>query len=143
MTPFSTRADIAHLGATGYELDTTTFTDKDKEDVKAQTEEYRNIQHLILEGDLYRIDDPHKTNFFSETVVSKDKKEAILVCYRRMGSVNNEIYRVRVAGLDPEKRYFVKELDQTLSGSVLSEIGIVPRLANGDFTSIKYHFIAE
>ena len=143
MTPFSTRADIAHLGATGYELDTTTFTDKDKEDVKAQTEEYRNIQRLILEGDLYRIDDPHKTNFFSETVVSKDKKEAILVCYRRMGSVNNEIYRVRVAGLDPEKRYFVKELEQTLSGSVLSEIGIVPRLANGDFTSVKYHFIAE
>ena len=143
MTPFSTRADIAHLGATGYELDTTTFTDKDKEDVKAQTEEYRNIQRLILEGDLYRIDDPHKTNFFSETVVSKDKKEAILVCYRRMGSVNNEIYRVRVAGLDPEKRYFVEELEQTLSGSVLSEIGIVPRLANGDFTSVKYHFIAE
>ena len=47
------------------------------------------------------------------------------------------------AGLDPEKRYFVKELEQTLSGSVLSEIGIVPRLANGDFTSVKYHFIAE
>ena len=142
-TPFSTRADIAHLGATGYELDTTTFTEKDKVEVRSQTEEYREIQHLILEGDLYRIDDPHKTNFFSEAVVSKDKNEAILVCYRRMGSVNNEIYRVRVAGLDTEKRYFVKELGQTLSGSVLSEIGVVPSFAHGDFSSIVYHFKAE
>ena len=142
-TPFSTRADIAHLGATGYELDTTTFTEKDKADVEKQTAEYRSIQRLILEGDLYRIDDPHKTNFFSETVVSKDKKEAFLVCYRRLGSVNNEIYRVRVAGLNPSLRYRVPELNLTLSGEVLMSVGVVPHFASGDFTTVKYHFFAE
>ena len=142
-TPFSTRADIAHLGATGYELDTTTFTEKDKAEVKKQTEEYRQIQHLILEGDLYRIDDPHKSNFFSEAVVSKDKREAILVCYRRLGSVNNEIYRIRVAGLEPTLRYRVPELNLTLSGEVLMSVGVVPHFANGDFTTVKYHFFAE
>ncbi len=142
-TPFSTRANIAHLGATGYELDTTTFGEKDKAEVAKQVEEYRQTQHLILEGDLYRIDDPHKTNFFSETVVSKDKREAILVCYRRMGSVNNEIYRVRVAGLDPTLRYRVSELNTTLSSEVLMSIGVVPNFKNGDFTTVKYHFLAE
>ncbi len=142
-TPFSTRADIAHLGATGYELDTTTFTEKDKAEVKKQTEEYRQIQHLILEGDLYRIDDPHKSNFFSEAVVSKDKREAILVCYRRLGSVNNEIYRIRVAGLEPTLRYRVPELNLTLSGEVLMSVGVVPKFAQGDFTTVKYHFFAE
>jgi len=141
--PFSTRANIAQLGATGYELDTTTFTEKDREDVIKQTTEYRKTQHLILEGDLYRIEDPHKSNFFSEAVVSKDKSEAILVCYRRLGSVNNEIYRVRVAGLDPKRRYNVPELNLTLSGEVLTSIGVVPHFANGDFTTVKYHFIAE
>lgn len=142
-TPFSTRADIAHLGATGYELDTTTFTENDRSEVQKQTAEYRRIQHLILEGDLYRIDDPNKSNFFSETIVSKDKREAILVSYRRLGSVNNEIYRVRVCGLDPKRRYKVLELNRTLSGEVLMSVGVVPSFASGDFTTVKYHFIAE
>ncbi len=138
-TPFSTRADIAHLGATGYELDTTTFTDEDRAAAAKQTEEYRACQDLILQGDLYRIDNPMESNFFSEAVVSKDKNTAILLCYRRMGSVNNDVKRVRMAGLDPAKRYYVRELDKELSGAVLMQIGLVPRFARGDFMTVKYH----
>jgi len=138
--PFATRADIAHLGATGYELDTTTFTDEDRAAAAKQTEEYRACQDLILGGDLYRIDNPAKGNFFTQAVVAKDKSEAILVCYRRMGSVNNEIKRIRMQGLDPAKNYYVRELDRTLSGATLMNAGLVPKFAMGDFLSVKYHF---
>ncbi|MBQ4043803.1 MAG: alpha-galactosidase, partial [Clostridia bacterium] len=138
--PFATRADIAHLGATGYELDTTTFTDEDRAAAAKQTEEYRACQDLILSGDLYRIDNPAEGNFFTEAVVAKDKSEAILVCYRRMGSVNNEIKRIRMQGLDPHKNYYVRELDRTLSGAALMNAGLVPKFAKGDFLSVKYHF---
>ncbi len=78
-TPFATRAIIAQLGATGYELDTTTFTDQDRAEVAKQTAEYRDIQDLILTGDLYRTDNPMTSNFFTWTIVSKDKNEAIVV----------------------------------------------------------------
>lgn len=142
-TPFSTRADIAHLGATGYELDTTTFTDEDRKAAARQTAEYRACQDLILNGDLYRIDNPMTSNYFSAAVVSKDKDKAILVCYRRMGSVNNEVKRVRMAGLAPDKRYYVPELKQTLSGAALMNVGIVPPYPRGDFTSCKFHFEEE
>lgn len=140
-TPFATRATIAHLGATGYELDTTTFTEEDKEAVKAQVADYHKMEKLVLEGDLYRIDNPMESNFFSEAIVSKDKKEAILVTYRRMASVNNQIKRVRMAGLDPEKRYEVAELGQTVSGAALMQIGLVPNWS-GDFAAVEYHFKA-
>lgn len=142
-TPFATRGDIAHLGATGYELDTTTFTDEDRENVKLQTTEYRAYQKLILEGDLYRIDDPFTSNFFSVSVVAKDKSQAILVCYRRLGSPNSPVKRVRMAGLDKEKMYFVPELNITAKGGTFMNVGIAPEYYNGDFTTIKYHFIEK
>lgn len=141
-TPFATRAVIAHLGATGYELDTTVFTDADRAETAKQVAEYRRCQQLILDGDLYRIDNPFESNFFSEAIVSKDKSTALLVVYRRMGRVNNEAYRVRMAGLDPEKRYYVAELDQTIGGATLMQVGLVPKLT-GDFAAETFHFTAR
>lgn len=141
-TPFSTRAVIAGLGATGYELDTTTFTEEDRAAVRAQVAEYRACEELILRGDLYRIDDPTDGNFCSEAIVSKDRSRAVLVCYRRMGGVNNEIKRVRMEGLAPGRRYRVPELGLTLTGATLMHVGIVPDYTQGDFATAKYHFEA-
>ncbi len=140
ITPFKTRADIAHLGATGYELDTTLFTDEDRAAVKAQVEEYLKMEELILRGDLYRIDNTMESNYFSEAIVSKDKKQALLTCYRSLNRINAGIYRVRMRGLDPNKKYYVPELEMILSGSTLMSVGLVPNFAREDFTTVTYHF---
>ena len=140
ITPFDTRAVIAHLGATGYELDTTKFTDEEKAQVKLQTAEYRKIQDLVLEGDLFRIDSPFDSDFFTEAVVSKDRSRAELICYRRFSSVNNEIKRVRMAGLDPDSVYRVEETGVTAKGSTLMNAGFAPRYPRSDFSAVKYHF---
>lgn len=142
-TSFETRAAIAHLGPTGYELDTTVFTDEDLEQVKAQVKEYRRCADLILNGDLYRIENPMESNFFTEVVISKDKNEGFLISYRRLGGVNNEVKRIRFAGLDKDKQYYVEELDMTLSGSTLMNVGIAPKYPQGDFMTVKYHFTAK
>jgi alpha-galactosidase len=140
ITPFATRADIAHLGATGYELDTTVFTDEDREMVRRQIADYREIEDLVINGDLYRIDNPWYSNFFSEAVVSKDKKRAFLICYRRLNKPNRGVHRVKMAGLDPKKKYYVVELGIILDGQTLMNVGIVPDYKREDFTSVVYHF---
>ena len=140
MTPMATRADIAHLGATGYELDTSHFSDEDRAVVRKQVEEYHEIEDLILNGDLYRTENPMESNYFGFMVVSKDKKEAVLTAYRRMGSVNNEMKLLKVAGLDAEKVYHVSGLDMTLKGSTLMNVGVAPMFAGGDFMTVKYWF---
>ena len=140
VTPRRSRSDLSHLGATGYELDTTTFTDEDRAATAEQTKEYHETEDLVLTGDLYRIDSPETSNFFTVAVVSKDKTHGFMVCYRRMGGVNTEIKRVRLAGLDKDKSYYVRELDKTLSGSTLMNVGIVPEYKGRDFDSVKYHF---
>lgn len=142
-TPIETRADIAHLGATGYELDTSSFTDEDRALTAAQTEEYKGMEDLVLCGDLYRTEDPTNSNYFGFMLVSKDKRRAMLTAYRRMGSVNNEIKHLRVRGLDESLTYSVSGIEQPLMGSTLMNIGIAAKFRSGDFKTVKYYFTAK
>ena len=141
-TPIKTRADIAHLASTGYELDTTRMNEEEKNMVASQVQEYQTCHKLILNGDVFRIDDPFTSNFMSISVVSKDKNEAILLAYRRIGGTNRPCKQIRMAGLDPDKKYFVKEMNLTAAGSTLMNVGFVPEYPAGDFTTVKYHFSA-
>jgi alpha-galactosidase len=140
ITSFETRAAIAHLGSTGYELDASKFTDEDRARAKKEVEEYRNVSPLILNGDLYRIDDPFNSNFFTVCVVSKDKSVAEIIAYRRLGNVNDSIHKIKAAGLEPSKRYFCPELGLTAYGDTLMNVGLVPKYPRGDYSFVKYHF---
>ena len=142
-TPIETRADIAHLGATGYELDTSDFTDEDRALTASQVEEYKGMEELVLNGDLYRTEDPTSSNYFGFMLVSKDKKRAMLTAYRRMGSVNNEVKYLRVRGLDENTTYSVSGIEPTLKGSTLMNIGIAEKFRSGDFKTLKYYFTAK
>lgn len=137
---YETRADIAQLGATGYELDASKFTDEDRARVKAEVSEYRDMQELILCGDLYRIDDPMTGNYFTVAVVAKDKSKAVLTSYRRMCGANVPVKRIKMAGLDPNKKYYCALLGGVYFGSTLMNVGLVPHYPRGDFKTVKYIF---
>lgn len=142
-TPLETRAHIASLGATGYEFDPTELSAEELGKIKDYVKEYREQADLILNGDLYRIENPFESNFFGMMIVSEDKASAVLTAYRRLGSVNEEIKRIRLSGLEPSYTYFIPELDLKLSGSVLMNVGIVPKFGSGDFKSLRWHFIKK
>ncbi len=135
-----TRADIAHLGATGYELDTSVFTDEDKAAVKAQVKEYKAMEDLVLEGDLYRVENPHTGNHFAFMLVSKDKSHGMLTVYRRIFKANEAVYRIKAMGLDKKKKYYVPELGIILGGDTLMSVGLAPDFGPGDFSTVVYHF---
>ena len=142
-----TRADIAHLGATGYELDASDFTDDDRALVKEEVAEYKRSEELILEGDLYRIENPFETDGFAMMLVSKDKSYAELTVYRRLGGCNGKIRLIKPEGLDENKNYYIPELNLILGGSTIMNVGLLPRF-NGvgpgdiipDFTTVKFRF---
>lgn len=136
-TPFTTRGNIASLGATGYELDLSKLTSEEKEQVRRQIEKYKAVEDLILKGDLYRIADPFNGNYFCEMVVSKDKKKAYLVYEQVHGEpcAHNRI--VKLKGLDENKLYRIKELNVMASGAALMEAGIIYRQLK-DFESCTF-----
>jgi alpha-galactosidase len=139
VTPFKSRADIAHLGATGYELDTTKLDYKDIEAIKTQVLEYKKMENLVLEGDLYRLNNPFNENLFAEAIVSKDKTSAIVTVFRPLNIPNSKANRVYLKGLDSSAQYFIKELNIVASGSALENLGIIAEFPNGDFQSFVCH----
>lgn len=131
MTPFETRGAIASLGATGYELDLSKLTDEEKSQVKQQVEAYKQIDDVILRGDLYRLSNPYTQEYFCEEVVSKDKTRAYVVGERFRGDPCDRDRIVKLQGLDASKTYIVKELGLKASGKVLMGAGLLyPRLAD-------------
>lgn len=138
-TPMQTRVDIAHLGATGYELNIAQMDEEGLKGIKAAIAEYREYAGLIREGDLYRIDDPHTSNYLTVMVVSKDKSNALLLTYRRMGRPNSETKRIKLQGLDKNKHYRIAEQNTVVSGATLMAVGMPVRYPYGDFGTYKLH----
>jgi alpha-galactosidase len=128
-TPFGTRADIAHLGATGYELDTTKITPEEVDEIKVQVAEYRDMEDLVLHGDLYRMENTFDSNYFAVTVVSKDKSKAKVTAMRALCRPNDEHKRIFPRGLDAKAVYEVKSREYgyclRLSGAAIMNVGLV------------------
>lgn len=125
VTPLSTRAALASLGPTGYELDLGKLSDGEKGEVRKQIAAYRETEALIMEGDLYRLSDPFRETVFAEMVVSKDKKSAYLVGMTMRAVPADFNRRIRLKGLDENRAYHVRELGLTLHGSTLMRAGLL------------------
>ena len=135
------RADIAHLGATGYELDTTKLSAEDLGKVPLQVASYHADEKLVLEGDLYRLVAPVEgSNHFAVMLVSKDKKQAKLTAMR---FVAGESICLHPRGLAEDVTYTVPELNKTLTGREWTEQGIAPSFAPGDNETCTFHFEAK
>ena len=143
LTPFQARADIAHLGATGYEFDTTKLSDEDLAQIPGQVAAYHADEQLILEGDLYRVLAPvGNSNFFSMCLVSKDKKKGKLTVMKLQQNFNEPEVRLHPRGLDLNTRYEVPELEMTMAGSSWMHFGIRPKFPAGDYETLVFHFNA-
>ena len=143
ITPFKTRGDIAGLGVLGYELDTRALAEEDKRKISEQIAKHREREKLIMSGDLYRMDDPFESNYFSEMMVSKDKKQAFVCVFRRNTAANPEIKRIRLYGLNKDGVYRIPELELSASGATLMNAGFAVRFPKEDFTTLTYNVIEE
>lgn len=139
---FASRTALATLGATGYELDPEKLTAEDAAQIRKDTENYRLLEPLILNGDLYRLNDPAQGNLFAEQLVSKDKKIALIVAMRPLCVANGTAVRIYPQGLTAETLYEVRELKLTRRGSTLMHAGLLLDFGKGDFKTKMLHICA-
>ena len=141
LVTFKARGDIAHLGATGYELDTTKITDEDLAQIPGQIAAYKADEELVLQGHLYRLVSPFGgSNYFAEELVSDDQNHAKITVMKMVENFNEEDIRLYPKGLLPDAKYHAVELGQTLSGRSWMEFGFMPAFEQGDFVANVYHF---
>ena len=144
VTKLYARAALAHMGATGYELDTTKMTEEEIAEIPSQIAAYKQDEDLVFEGDTYRLVSPFgDSNFFAIEVVSPDKKKARLTVMKMMEAFNEPEVRIFPKGLDENTVYTVEELGMTMTGSSWMGFGLLPVMPDGDFETKVYRFIAQ
>lgn len=133
-----TRGVVASLGAMGYELDVSKISADEQEEMKKQIFDYKRVESLILNGDLFRLSNPFTSNYFCEMIVDKEKRTAYIVGMQVHNAPSRVKEKIRLIGLDEGKIYFVEELGVSASGKALSVLGLeMPK--RGDFTSWTWH----
>ena len=147
--PVKFRVDVASMGKLGFDIVVDKLSEKDFAFCQQAVKNYNSFKHTVWQGDLYRLLNPHENRLASLMYVSKDQNNAIM--FNLM--VNNRVaitataLPVQLAGLDPAKKYHVKELNlypgtsspldenKAYSGDFLMKVGINPQV-NGRRQSV-------
>jgi len=143
VTPLKTRGDVAMMGAFGYELDPAKFGEAERSEVRRQIAVARADEHLMLEGDLYRLGSPLDDNISGWELVAKDKREFTVTAVRIMSRPNPSHDWLRLRGLDANAVYRDLDSDERFSGAFLMNAGLYFPIVKADFTSFRRRFRAE
>lgn len=138
VTPFRTRGEVAFTGAFGYELDLGALSPEDREETARQIALYKEVRPLLMQGDLYRLRSPFRSNEFAWMVVSADRREAVVTHVNVLAQANPTQLFLPLRGLDAALEYKVQGADVTYRGDALMQLGLPVPPAFGDFISTQW-----
>ena len=135
-TSLKYRIDVAMSGRLGMEIQPKNMTDEEKALCRKAISEYKEIRPVVQFGDLYRLVSPYDNQGLSSIMyVSEAKNMAVFYWWKLANFYNVHLPRVKMAGLDENKMYKIKELDvidnkpldcegKSYSGKYLMEHGL-------------------
>ncbi|TDQ40841.1 alpha-galactosidase [Aureibacillus halotolerans] len=115
-TSLRTRTNVAYFGLFGYELDPTSLSEEDKQQIKIDIKTYKMYRHLIRTGQFVRLQSPFTEGPTAWMVINEDKTEALVGYYKALASPTSvKMQTLKVAGISEESLYTVQELSQRKS----------------------------
>ncbi len=120
-TPLATRFHVAAFGVLGYELALDKLPQLEKKAIKEQVAFYKEHRKLFQYGDLYRIPLQSKEKA-RLSVVSKDKRKAILLDYQQLQEANGNVERLYTLGLDDTQYYEVATMPQKMNIKLFGDL---------------------
>ena len=101
------------------------FTPEEKEEVRKQIAFYREVEPLILKGDLYRLLNPFEdASRAAQILVAKDKSAAFVDYLQLFEESHPAHVFLRLKGLDENKRYRISGTDEVYYGKTLMDCGL-------------------
>ncbi|MBB6110062.1 alpha-galactosidase [Mucilaginibacter lappiensis] len=142
--PLKFRTDVAMMGKLGFDIVISKLSEQDLDYVHGALKNYDNLKEAIWHGDQYRLQSPWDNDAASIMYVDNAKAKAVMFNYL----VNNRygtgtLVPIRLKGLDPQKKYQVKEInlypgtkspienDLVLTGNFLMNVGVNPHVSSG------------
>ncbi len=135
-TAMKYRIDVAMSGRLGMEIQPKNMTDIEKNLCRKAIAEYKEIRPIVQFGNIYRLISPYdKKGLASMMYVNNDQSKAVWYWWKTESFQNEHLPRVKMAGLNPDKMYKVRELNridvnplsmegQSFSGAYLMNHGL-------------------
>ncbi|MCA0971523.1 alpha-galactosidase [Halobacillus litoralis] len=107
-SPLSLRGDVAYFGTFGYELDPSSLTDEEKEEIKQQIHRYKQIEPLIRKGTFTRLISPFDQDETAWMLFDQEEGRGVVGWYKPIYSPNPKNNQVlKLKGLDRSVDYEV------------------------------------
>ena len=132
-TPLKFRFDVAMSGRLGLELQPQRLQPEEIAWTNQAVSEYKRIRPVVQFGDLYRLVSPYTHDLAALLYVLENngKQQAVFLAYLKDHRLISEYGPVRLAGLDPAKRYTINEFNLELNQKpIVAETG---RILGGDY----------
>jgi alpha-galactosidase len=131
------RTDVASMCKLGFDIDLKTMSKVDYAYTQGAVANWRRLQDVILNGELYRLVSPYESNHAAVNYVSQDKGKSVVFAYDLHPRYQEPVRNVRLQGLDANRMYTVKEINlmpdtksaldcdgQQYSGDFLMKVGL-------------------
>ena len=136
-TPLSTRGAVAMAGTFGYELDLGNVTEEEKEEIRQQIKEYKQLAPLIQTGLYYRLSNPVTDEVAAWEFVSEDGTQAMMQAVMTQIHGNMTGNAVKWKGLEEEACYQDAESGELYYGAALMETGILLPIKSGAYQTFR------
>ena len=111
--PLKYRTDVAMSGRLGMEIQPKNMSEEEKQQCRKAIEDYKMIREVVQHGDIYRLLSPYDGKGAASLMyVDPEKDEAVFYWWKMETFVNQHLPRIAMAGLDPERKYVVTELNR-------------------------------
>ena len=142
--PIKFRTDVAMMGKLGFDIVVDHLNENDLKYCQQAIQNYNELKQTIWQGDQYRLTSPLTSSVATMIFVDQTKKSAVVFNYlvnNRYGAGSK--FPVKFKGLDPSKKYTVKETNlypgtsstldanQVYSGDFLMNVGFNPDVRSG------------
>jgi len=145
--PLKFKIDVASMGKLGFDIEASKLNEKDKLFCKQAIENYNSFKDVVWHGDMFRLVNPYQSDIAALMYVKPDKSHAIVFNYLTTNRFNIVVHPILLKGLDPNKKYLIKELnlypgttssiaaETVLTGDFLMKVGFKSNI-NAQRTSV-------
>lgn len=111
--PLKYRVDVAMSGRLGMEIQPKNMTEEERDLCRRAIADYKKVRDVVQFGDIYRLVSPYDGKGVASLMyVAPDKSKSVFYWWKTETFVNQQLPKVKMAGLDPDRMYRVEELNR-------------------------------
>lgn len=130
-TSIKFRTDVAMMCKLGFDIIVKELSADELQFCQQALRDYNRLKNTILDGSFYRLVSPYEGQHAAVQTVSTNRSSSVVFAYDLNPRYGEHLRPVRLSGLDPDKRYRVREIN--LMPGQNSRIDLNDRIVSGDY----------